>query len=104
MLLLILLFGPCIINALSRFVSQQVQWIKLPLLVKEYSPLPMHEPSIQFYWGPLEATQVNPRDKYHHSTPSCPIAGTKKLDESSPLSPTAVGYLSQRGYLLGLET
>jgi hypothetical protein len=61
MLLLIFLLGSCIINALSRFISQQVQQIKLQLLVKEYSPLPMHEPSIQFYQGPLETTQVNPR-------------------------------------------
>jgi hypothetical protein len=54
------LICPCIINALSKFISQQVQWIKLQLLVKEYSPLPIHEPSIQFYWGPLETTRVNP--------------------------------------------
>jgi hypothetical protein len=49
--LLILLFRPCIINAISRFISQQVQWIKLQLLGKEYSPLPTHEPSILFYRG-----------------------------------------------------
>jgi hypothetical protein len=29
MLLLIFLFGSCIINAFSRFISQLVQWIKL---------------------------------------------------------------------------
>jgi hypothetical protein len=46
MLLLILLFRPCIINALSRFIYQQVQKIKFQCLVKEYSPLPTHEPSI----------------------------------------------------------
>jgi hypothetical protein len=51
-LVLILLFGYCIINVLSKFISQ--------LLVKEYSPLPIHGPSVQFYWDPLEATQVNP--------------------------------------------
>jgi hypothetical protein len=34
-LLLIFLFGPYIINVLSRFISQQIQWIKLQLLVKE---------------------------------------------------------------------
>jgi hypothetical protein len=67
MLLLIFLFGSCIINALSRFLSQQVQWIKVQLLVKEYSPLATHEPSIPFYLGPLENTQVNPWDKYHLS-------------------------------------
>jgi hypothetical protein len=41
---------PCIINALSRFISQQVQQIKLQLLVKEYLPLPTHEPSIPFFF------------------------------------------------------
>jgi hypothetical protein len=61
MLLLILLFGPCITNAPSKFISQQVQKTKFQLLVKEYSPLLMHEPSIQFYQSPLEATQVNTR-------------------------------------------
>jgi hypothetical protein len=60
MLPLIFLFGPCIINAFSRVISQQVQWIKFQLLVKEYSSLPKHEPSIQFNWGPLETTWVNP--------------------------------------------
>jgi hypothetical protein len=60
MLLLIFLFGPCIINALSRFISQQVQQIKLQLLVKEYSSLPIHELSITFYQGSLETTWVNP--------------------------------------------
>jgi hypothetical protein len=72
MLLLILLFGSCIISVLSRFISQQVQWIKLQLLVEEYSPLPMHEPSILFYWGPLETTWVNPWDKNHNLYP--PVA------------------------------
>jgi hypothetical protein len=37
-----------------------VQWIKFQLLVKEYSPLPTREPSIQFYQSPLQTTQVNP--------------------------------------------
>jgi hypothetical protein len=58
MLILIFLFGLYIINALSRFISQQVQWIKLQLLVKEYSPLPTHEPSI--LEGYTETTRVNP--------------------------------------------
>jgi hypothetical protein len=31
-----------------------------PALVKEYSPLPMDETPVQFYWGPLETTWVNP--------------------------------------------
>jgi hypothetical protein len=60
MFLLIFLFGFCIINALSRFVSQQVQQIKLQLLVKKYSPLPRHKPSIPFHPGPLEATRSTP--------------------------------------------
>jgi hypothetical protein len=60
MLLLIFLFGLYIINALSRFISQQVEWIKFQFLVKEYSSLPMHEPSDQFYEGPLETTRINP--------------------------------------------
>jgi hypothetical protein len=64
MLFLIFLFGSYIINVVSRFTSQQVQWIKVQLLVKKYSPLPRHEPSIPFFWGPLETTQVNPWDKY----------------------------------------
>jgi hypothetical protein len=76
---------PCII----RLISQQVQQIKLQLLVKEYSPLPVHEPSNLFYQGPLETTSVNPRE-----VPPSP----------HPISPTAVGCLSQRGNLLGLDT
>jgi hypothetical protein len=60
MLLLVLLFGPCIINALSKFISRQVKKIKFQLLVKEYSPLLMHDPSVQFYWSSLETTWVNP--------------------------------------------
>jgi hypothetical protein len=64
----------------------------------------MHEPSIQFYQQPLETTLVNTWDKYHDPYPHHPIASMKQLDESSPLFPIAVGYLSQRGDLLGLET
>jgi hypothetical protein len=47
-------------KALSRFISQQAQQIKLQLLAKEYSPLPMHKLSIPFYRGPVETTRVNP--------------------------------------------
>jgi hypothetical protein len=50
MLLLALLFVPCIINVLSKFISQQVQKIKFQLLVKNYSPLLTHEPSVEFSW------------------------------------------------------
>jgi hypothetical protein len=102
MFLLIFLFGPCIINALFRFLSQQVQQIKFQLSVKEYLPLclPMSLPSssIRDLW------------RVHRQTPEIstttlthfPIVRTKQLEESSPLFPTAVGYLSQRGDLLGL--
>jgi hypothetical protein len=83
---------------------QQVQRIKLQLLVKEYSPLPRHEPSIG--GGGLETAQVNPWDKYPLPyLPPQSHCSMKQLDESSlPLSPTAGGCLSQRGDLLGLET
>jgi hypothetical protein len=43
MLLLLLLFWPFIINALSKFISQQVQKIKFQFLV--YLSLLMQEPS-----------------------------------------------------------
>jgi hypothetical protein len=51
-------------------------------LVKKYSPLPTHKPSIPFYRGPLEITWVNPWDKYslpYLSTcpPNHPIVSTK---------------------------
>jgi hypothetical protein len=72
MLLLILLLGPCLINAFSRFISQQFQWIKFHLLVKEYWLLFMYKPSVQFNWGPLEITWVNPWDKNHHTYPLSP--------------------------------
>jgi hypothetical protein len=105
MLLLIFLYGAYIIHALSRFISWQVQRIKLQLLVKEYSPLPRHEPSIPIR-GPWRLHRPTPETSTttlipppHHT-----IVSTKQLDESSPLSPTAVGYLSQRRDLLGLET
>jgi hypothetical protein len=62
----ILLFGPCIINALYRFISQQVQRLKLHLLVKKYSPLPTHEPSIHSIGGPWRLQGSTPET----STPS----------------------------------
>jgi hypothetical protein len=64
----------------------------------------MDKPSIQFYWGPLETTWVDPWDKYPLPYPPSPHCQHEQLDESSSLSPTAVGYLSQRGDLLGLNT
>jgi hypothetical protein len=93
MLLLIILFGSYIINPLSRFISQQVQQIKLQLLVKEYSPL-----SMQRLCGSTPGTSTL-------SSIPCPsVVSTKELDESLPPSPKEVGYLSQRGDLLGLDT
>jgi hypothetical protein len=59
MLTLALLFGPCIINALSKFISSQVQKIKFQLLVREYSLLPtMNPPSSSFGvpWRPYGST------------------------------------------------
>jgi hypothetical protein len=108
MLFLIFLFGSYIINALSRFISQQVQQIKLQLLVKKYSPLPTHELSIPFYFGGRGGGWRLHRSTPETSTlspiPQSPIFSMKYLDESSPLSPIAVGCLSQRGDLLGLDT
>jgi hypothetical protein len=106
MVFLILLFGSCVINALSSLISWQVQWIKLQLLVKEYSPLPRHEPFILLYPGTSGDYTGQPlRQVPFPLSPLCPTVSTKQLDESSsPFSPTAVGCLSQRGDLLGLET
>jgi hypothetical protein len=33
---------------------------KIPAVSQGISPLPTHEPSVQFYQSPLETTQVNP--------------------------------------------
>jgi hypothetical protein len=61
-----------------------------PALVKQYSPLSRHKPSIPFYWGggprdymgqPLR--QVPSPLFLHH-----PIVSTKQLDESLPSQPT----------------
>jgi hypothetical protein len=38
-------------NTSNVFISQQVQQIKFQFLVKEYSPLPMYEPSDHFHRG-----------------------------------------------------
>jgi hypothetical protein len=103
MLLLIFLFGPCIINALSIFISQQVQRIKFQFLVKEYSPLPTHEPSVQFSWGLWRLHGSTPGTSATTHTLHHSIASTKQLDVIT-LSPKAVVYLSQRGDLLDLET
>jgi hypothetical protein len=99
MLLLAFLFGPCILHALSKFICQQVQKIKFQLLVKEYSPLPTHDPSVQFYQSLLETTQVNPWDESPCTSPppSTPLSAGSSQMRHRPISPTAVGCSSQRG-------
>jgi hypothetical protein len=104
MLLLIFLFGPCIINALSRFISQQptdqIPALSQGILTSAYAWAlhPVLSGASGDYRGqPLR--QVPPHLPHPH-----PIVSKKQLDESSLLSPRAVGYLSQRGDLLGLGT
>jgi hypothetical protein len=78
MLLLIFLLGPCIINAFSRIKFWQVQRIRLQLLVKEYSPLPRHEPSIPFYQGAPWDYMGQPLRKVPFPLyPHCPIVSMK---------------------------
>jgi hypothetical protein len=43
MLLLALIFGPCILNAITRFISSRMEAIKLQLLVTQYRPLGQQE-------------------------------------------------------------
>jgi hypothetical protein len=43
MLLLALIFGPCILNAITRFISSRMKAIKLQLLVTQYRPLGQQE-------------------------------------------------------------
>jgi hypothetical protein len=101
MLLLIFLFGPSIINALSRFISQQVQLIKFQLLVKEYSSLPMHEPSVKIYWRLLETTWVNPWDKYHHTYPLSPYCQHESATRVISPLPNSIWVLVSEGGLVG---
>jgi hypothetical protein len=97
-LLLVLLFGPCIINALSRFISQQVQWIKFQLLVKEYSLLPMHEPSVQFYRGFWRLHGSTPETSTYLLLPHC----QQEVDRHviTPL-PNSSWVLASKGKLVG---
>jgi hypothetical protein len=97
MLLLIFLFGSCIINALSRFISQQVQWIELQLLVKEYSPLPMHEPSILFYWGPWRLHRSTPETSTRFPIPHHPIVSMKQV--IAPLPNSSWVPVSEGGFV-----
>jgi hypothetical protein len=92
-LLLVFLFWLCIINALSRFISQQVQWIKYQILRNTHLCLCVRPPSnsIGGLWR-LGRSTISITPISH-----CPIVSRKQLDKSLPLSPTAVGYLSQEG-------
>jgi uncharacterized protein involved in cysteine biosynthesis len=44
-LLLALVFGPCILNAITHFISSRMAAIKLQLLVTQYRPLGQEEPN-----------------------------------------------------------
>jgi uncharacterized protein involved in cysteine biosynthesis len=44
MLLLALVFGPCILIAITHFISSQMEAIKMQLLVTQYRPLGQEEP------------------------------------------------------------
>jgi hypothetical protein len=103
MVLLALLFGPCILNTFSKFISWQVQKIKLQFLVKEYSSLLMHDPSVQFYWSPLGTTWVNSWDKcpYTSPPPSTLLSTGSSQMRYCLFFPSAVGCSSQRGGLVG---
>jgi hypothetical protein len=43
MFLLALVFGPCILNAITHFIRLRMEAIKLQLLVKQYRPLRQEE-------------------------------------------------------------
>jgi hypothetical protein len=83
-LLLILLFGPYNECSLQIYILT-VQHIQLQLLVKEYSPLPRHEPSILYCRGPWRLHGSTPETSTTIPIPHHPIVNTKQLDESSPL-------------------
>ena len=34
-----LLFGPCILNAITQFITSQIESIKLQMVIVQYSPL-----------------------------------------------------------------
>jgi hypothetical protein len=104
MLLLIFLFGSCKINALSRFISQRVQRIKLQLLVKEYPPLPMHESSILFYGGPWKLHGSTLETSTTSSIPPSPYCQHKAARWVIAPLPDSSWLLVSEGNLLGLET
>ena len=39
MLFAVVLFGPCILNAVTQFVTSQIESIKLQMVLAQYSPL-----------------------------------------------------------------
>ena len=39
MLFAVLLFGPCILNAITQFITSQIESIKLQMVIAQYSPL-----------------------------------------------------------------
>jgi hypothetical protein len=45
MLLLVIVFGPLILKAITHFISSQMEAIKLQLLVTQYRPLGQEEPN-----------------------------------------------------------
>ena len=39
MLFAAILFGPCILNAITQFITSQIESIKLQMVIAQYSPL-----------------------------------------------------------------
>ena len=39
MLFAVLLFGPCILNAITQFITSRIESIKLQMVIAQYSPL-----------------------------------------------------------------
>jgi len=39
MLFVTFLFGPCILNAITHFITSQIESIKLQMVIAQYSPL-----------------------------------------------------------------
>ena len=39
MLFVVLLFGPCILNAIAQFITSQTESIKVQMVIAHYSPL-----------------------------------------------------------------
>jgi hypothetical protein len=101
MVLLIFLFGPCTINAVSRFISNKSNGPNSSSLSRN-THLCLHPvlsgDTYRLHWSTTETSTTS------STLPCCPIVSRNQQDESLPLFPTAVGCLSQTGHLLGLET